>query len=134
VLSCALCITRIVGILNGRELHVIGLILQVILGANSNRINLSAGLKLPARMHANLQKMLQVLRCGHRRVDIRLPIYGALLSYLQISKPLGATSKSQPILMAILSGIPKNTQLTTNAGFDHLPDLVSVPGHSQSVF
>jgi len=55
-------------------------------------------------MHASLQKLLQILRLGHQRVEIRLPLYGALLSYLQISKPVGASSVPQPVLTAVLSG------------------------------
>jgi len=88
-------------------------------GAVSYRIYLPAGLKLPARMHASLQKVLQILKCGHQRVEIRLPLYGALLSYLQISKPIGATSKPQALLTAILSGIYTHRKLNRTLTFGH---------------
>ncbi len=61
----------------------------------------------PAKLHALLQKLLAVLKAGFQKAEVRLPIYGALLAYFQVCKPVGSGVSPEVFEASMREGNPQ---------------------------
>ena len=48
-----------------------------------------AGNLPPAKLHVTLQRLIAILKAGCQKAEVRLPVYGSLLAYFRICKPVG---------------------------------------------
>ena len=63
-----------------------------------------AGLQLPAQAHEVLRALLRRLWDARRCEPVRLPLTGALLEYLQLSRGPRLLRLPPPVLQAVLKG------------------------------